>query len=487
MRLGHPGSPLVVGAIPSERAAIAVAGAPRAALGLPAPAALALAFAALAAIVLTGATPARAQAPADSSFGQYLDSLRDSTDRYFGETVAPVDTAGLDSALVAGLSRPPSSRSRRYAGTWRLSFSPWLSFNRVDGPMYGAGASTGRRRGAGEFGGQLGYAVGADEWLGSGSYRKSLRHSGTDWSFDARAGRLTASMDRERPNLSYAALRAFLGGSDTRRYLRHDGLDLALQAERAWWRARAGYRDVIESPLDVTARWSLFSSSLTVPDNLAATRGHAHELGTLVAARTPWVPFTAEAEHFTSSRSLGSDFEYRRTRLSIGGDLPIGRTFAVVPQFSYGRLSGEPVPQASFYLGGMHSLRSLQGGARGGTGLVLAKLDVMEFPDLLEVLRIPHPAMFPIQAGAFVATGAVWGADPYGGVARPGVDWPNREDFLHEAGVSLMYRPGIPDPTAFMQFSWAWPIGPRAAGPRFTASYTRGLDLVLPFGIGEGP
>ena len=445
--------------------------------------AAALVFAAAAAIA---APVARAQAPADTSFGDYLDKLRDSTDVYFGTTVAPVDTAGLDNALAVALAKPPSS-SRRVPGTWRPHAGPWLGFNRVDGPLYGATLATGRRRGLGLFSGRAGYTVGADEWLGRGGYSKSLRGRDIEWTFAGEAGRWTASMDRERPDTRLAAVRAFIAGSDTRRYLRRDGLDLALNADHAAWRGRVGYRDMSEAPMDVTARWSLFSESLNVPDNLAAARGHTHELGYLLGARTPWVPFTAEAEHFTSSGRIGSDFEYRRTRFSIGGDLAIRRTFAVVPQFSYGRVSGDAVPQASFYLGGTHSLRSLKGASRGGTGLVLAKIDVMELPDILEVLRIPHPAMLPIQLGAFVATGAVWGVDPYGGPTRPGQDWPNAADYAHEAGVSLIYRPGIPDPASYMQFNWAWPIGPRADAPRFNVTYSRGVDLVHPFGIGEGP
>jgi len=447
-------------------------------------------FAAL--LALLAAAPAPAQepaqepAPADTSFGRYLEALRDSTDLYFGPTVAPVDTAGLDSALAAGLARGPYSSSR-VPGTWRLRAWPWLSFNRVDGPVYGGSVTTGRSRGTGQIGGRLGYAVGADEWLGVGTYRKAHRRGMIDWSFGAEAGRWTVSMDRERPTLDLAAFRAFVSGTDTRRYLRRDGLEVGLNADHAWWRGRVSYRDVLESPLEPTARWSVFRENLTVPENLPAAGGRNHELGYLLAARTPWLPFTAEAEHHTSSGAIGSDFEYRRTRLSIGGDLSIGQTFAIVPQVSYGRLSGDPVPQAAFYLGGMHTMRSLQGSVLGGTGMFLAKLDVLELPDLLEVLRIPHPAMLPIQVGAFVATGAVWGPDPYGGPTRPGVDWPNREDFVHEAGASILYRPGIPDPSTYMALSWAWPIGPHAGPPRFTVSYTRGVDLVLPFGIGEGP
>ena len=53
--------------------------------------------------MLAGATHAE-EAPADSALGAYVRSLSDSTDSWFGSTAAPLDTTGLDSALVAGLS-----------------------------------------------------------------------------------------------------------------------------------------------------------------------------------------------------------------------------------------------------------------------------------------------------------------------------------------------------------------------------------------------
>jgi len=125
-----------------------------------------------------------------------------------------------------------------------------------------------------------------------------------------------------------------------------------------------------------------------------------------------------------------------------------------------------------FYLGGQHSLRSLTGDSRGGTGLALARLDVVESPDLLTLAHIPHPAMLPLQAGVFAASGAVWGADPYGGPSVPGLDWPRRQGWLSEAGASLIYQPGIPDPLWMLRLNVAWPLGPRAS-PRAGAFPTR--------------
>src|SRR5262249_7764416 len=74
----------------------------------------------------------------------------------------------------------------------------------------------------------------------------------------------------------------------------------------------------------------------------------------------------------------------------------------------------------AFYLGGTRSLRSVHGDTYGGTGLALARVDLIEMPDVLEVLHIPHPAMTPIQLAVFAATGSVWGTDPYGGASPPG-------------------------------------------------------------------
>ena len=420
-------------------------------------------------------------APADTSLGRYLDTLRDSSDALFPTIVTPVDTSGLDSVLAVRLAHPGKERDVP-ARAWRPSFGPWLSFNRVDGPMYGGAVAIGRRRYLGEIGGRAGYAVGSDTWLGAAEYSKTRETGPLAWRFDAEAGRLTAGIDRERSDLRLGALRAFLTGNDTRRYLRHDGLSTELAVEHPVWRGSIGYRDMLESPLDVHARWSLFSGSLAVSDNLAAVRGHVHELDYQLGARTPWLPFTAEAAYATSSPKIGSDFAYRRYRLGLGGDLALGRSFVLVPQFAYGRLTGDPLPQSSFYLGGSRTLRSIEGDAIGGTGMTLARLDLLELPDVLELLHVPHPALLPLQVGVFAATGAVWGVDPYGGPTRPGTDLPEEQEFRHEVGASLLYRPGLPDPNMYVQIGWAWPIGPHSGPPRFSLSYSRGIDLVKPFG-----
>ena len=84
----------------------------------------------LAAVLALAAGPVRAQAPADTALGGFLGGLADSTDRYFGFTATPLDTAGLDSALADRLKRPWTEPldSRRF----EISWGPWMQFNRVE-------------------------------------------------------------------------------------------------------------------------------------------------------------------------------------------------------------------------------------------------------------------------------------------------------------------------------------------------------------------
>ena len=86
---------------------------------------------AAAAVVCLGALapgPAHpAEAPPDTAFHQFLGTLSDSTDRYFGLSAAPLDTLGLEA-------------EEPYEGRTRFSFGglPTFSFSRVDGSTFGA-------------------------------------------------------------------------------------------------------------------------------------------------------------------------------------------------------------------------------------------------------------------------------------------------------------------------------------------------------------
>lgn len=418
--------------------------------------------------------PAAAQAPAapDTSLDGFLGTFSDSTDRYFGISAVPVDTAGLDTVLFDSATRP-----RR-----RIEFglAPTFGFSRVDGSTPGLSASLSvtppkpKHTGWGRLRGGIAHANGPDLMLGNVRYTNRLWLTRQPFDLDLWGGRKTAHLDRDDESLLTFS-RAFLWGGDWTQYQRNEGFEGSLAHRHGWWRVSAGYRDLLQSPLQTTATWNLFDQDLELPSNLPATRGRVHELEYRAAAHWPQLPLHTEIGYQTSSRRLGSDFEYRRLRASAGLDLSLGRFASLVPQFSYGRLTGELLPQVSFYLGGDGTLRSLHRDQRGGSGLALAKLDLIGAQDLLALLHIPHPAALPLQGALFVASGATWGLDPYSGTVLRGGDWPDRRDWVSEAGASLLYNSAL-FPT--LHCSYAWPIGAGAHEGRWSVSFTRPLDLL---------
>ena len=417
-------------------------------------------------------------APPDSALDRFLGSLSDSTAMYFGITAAQPDTAGLDSALAFGLAHPGAMEGGRF----EFSRHADLGFSRVDGPVYGAAASIGRASALGRLEGLVQWASGPNDVLGGATFQRSTQGMDASWSLRLYGGRRTDGMDRDSGDIMLAMLRAFFSGTDYKHYLRRDGFEGTLARETGTWRVEGGYRDMLEQPLPVSATWNLVNAEPAVTFNLPAARGRNREFSLGAATRVPKAPVWCEIGYASSSGATSSDFEYRRTRAALAADFAAGRRLAIVPQFAYGRLTGDAVPQASFYLGGSNSMRGLLGATRGGTGMALGRLDLIGSDDLLTLARIPHPAWLPIQAGAYASAGAVWGADPYGGPARGGLDWPDEEHWVSEAGAALLWRPGLPDPAGFFRFSYAWPLGPDRESARFTATYSRALALVKPIG-----
>ncbi len=452
---------------------------------------LARAFAILALALAAGgaARVARAQAPDTSAaavdtthaapLDRYLRSLADSTDTYFGPVAAPTDTAGLDSARAYGLDHP-------YANTLRPSrhFAalPVFRFNRVDGPVWGLSASLGQRTGRlGKLGGEGAYAVGPNRWFGEGRYVKWLDRGESTWALDVGGGRRTATLDRERSDTRLAVLRAVVNGSDRKQYDQQDGVWGRIWREGATHRLGLQYRDVLETPRAVTATWSLTGKRAVIPFNVPAVRGRASEFEFEALWRVPATPLIVQALHANASRKLGGSLGYRRTLLSAGANIGLGRSLSLLPQAEYGTLRGNALPQEAFYLGGSHTLRSLNSEALGGSNIAVARIDLVTVRDVLALAHIPHPAWLPLQAGVFGGIGAVWGFDPYGGPPRPGNDWPHRNAWLSEAGASLLYQPGIPSPSDLYHLDVAFPLGPRRHGPHVDVGISRPLDLLRPF------
>ena len=428
----------------------------------------------LATALAAASRPAAAQPPAapDTSLGRYLESISDSTDRYFGLSAAPVDTAGLDTVLSDSATRPP--RRLRAGGM------PTFDFSRVDGSTPGASAWLGGtpsepgHTGWGKLRGGIARANGPRVTLGDVRYTNRLWLARQRFDVDLWGGRKTAHLDGDDEDL-LTFPRAFLWGDDWTQYFRSEGVEASVTHRQGGWRASVGYRDVLQSPLRTTATWNLAGRELELPGNPAATRGRAHELDYTAAVRWPRLPLRTEIGYQTSSRRLGSDFEYRRLHAAAALDLTLGRFASLVPQFSYGRLTGDLLPQALFYLGGGGTLRSLHRDEFGGSGVAVAKLDLIGAQDLLALLRIPHPAALPLQGALFASSGASWARDPRTGEVVPGGDWPDRRDWVSEAGASLLYNSAL---FPALRCSYAWPIGPGSHEGRWTVSFSRPLDLL---------
>ncbi len=412
-------------------------------------------------------------ADADTTLDGFLDQLADSTSEYFGASAAPLDTAGLDSALVYGLAHPRARRT-----SLRPSFNPDFMFNRVDGPVYLLGMGIGAERSPGELRAEVGYASGPNDVLWQVRGTRSFRALGGRWRLAAGGGLATGSMDRERTGARLTSARAFLFGKDDNHYLRREGFDIGLQREAAFALVGVRYRDVDESPIATSAGWNLFRRPLSTYSNLAAYPGRAREFEYSALVKVDPFPAEAEVIHQTSGNAIGSDFEYRRTRVALSGNVGLAARATLMPQLVYGRLTGQALPQASFYLGGSRTMRSMSSSARGGTGFAQARLEVIGADDVLETLRIPHPAFLPLQIGVFGGVGAVWGVDPFGGPSRSGGDWPDREHWVSEAGVSLIYQPGFPSPTTLMRVNYAWPLGPERESSNFSVSISHAMDFL---------
>lgn len=423
-----------------------------------------------------GAARARAAgAPPDTALGRYLGTLSDSTDKYFGRAATPLDTAGLDSAEIHPGATPHRAHRLRDA----LSWVPIFNFNRADGSTFGGGVRVGSSYGIGRLELDAAYTVAAQDWLGGATYRRRRERHGSRWTFEAWGGRETAHMNRDYDEPFLDAARALVNGTDRTSTLRHDGWSGSLERENRTWHAGLAIRDVLESAAETRATWNLLNRDLVITENLPATTARVRELGLGAGTRLAGLPLWVQGDYWTAGPALSSALAYDRVRVAAGGDLSIGRVASVVPQAAWGFVNGDQAPQDAFYLGAGPTLVSVPRDAQGGSSFGIAKLAVVSPADLLQALHLPHPVMLVLQPGVFAATAAVGGTDPYGGPGRAGDQWPDRANWLSEAGISLDYAPGF-GRNWIVRMSEAWPLGPTDRRERFQLVFSRHLDLLRP-------
>jgi hypothetical protein len=435
---------------------------------------------AAAAALLVAAASARAEdAPGDSLLNAYVHGMRDSTDKWFGSTAAPVDTAGLDSALAAGLLRGPHWHARQRRKL-RFDWGPALGFNRADGAQLGAGVSLGTPWLSG-LSGKLQYTTGTHDFLGEGAWAGSWRVDALRARLGLRlaAGRYTTAFDRDYYEPILTSLNAFFVGEDRHQYLRRDGFSTSLRLSRETGFALVSWRDQLESSLPYTTDWYLFGHGPELPFNDTAAFGRVSELTFGGDVNVPHTRFRVNAMYWTSDPSLGSDMLYRRTRVTAGGDVSIGRHLSLLPQATYGLLRGETPPQEAFTLGGVANLRTLKRNALNGAGRAFGRLDLILVDDLTRALHLPVPAKLPLQFGTFAGSGAVWGRDPVTGDAAPTTrTLPHADEFLSEVGAGILLRLGVPSPLTSFRFEVAFPIGPDGRSPSYAVALQEPLNLL---------
>ena len=437
----------------------------------------------IAAGLLLAAAAARAEeAPGDSLLHAYVRSMRDSTDAWFGATAAPLDTAGLDSALAAGLRRPPGAHARR--GPRKLSFGwgPALGFNRADGGQLGASASLDLPRFPG-LSGRLQYTTGTHDALGEGAWTGSWRVDALAARLGLKlaAGRYTLAFDRDYYEPILTSLNAFLAAEDRHHYLRRDGFISSLRLSAQPGFVTVAWRDQLESSLPYTTDWFLFGHGPVLPFNDTASFGRVRELALGGELTIPGTRFRVNAMHWTTDPRMGSDRLYRRTRLTAGGDVSLGRHLSLVPQATYGLLRGETPPQEAFFLGGVANVRTLKRNELAGAGRAYGRLDLILVDELGRPLHLPIPAHLPLQMGLFAASGAVWGRDPVTGDAAPTTrTLPHADEFLSEVGAGLMLRFGIPNPLTALRFELALPLGPARGGTAYAVAFQEPMNLLTP-------
>jgi hypothetical protein len=442
--------------------------------------AIAVAFTAAAGLLLAAAAARAQDAPGDSLLNDYVRQMRDSTDKWFGSTAAPVDTTGLDSALAVGMLKGPHARAGRGRRKLSLGWGPSLGFNRADGWQLGASVTLGSPWVSG-LSGRLQYTTGTHDLLGEGAWTGSWRVDPLRARLGLKlaAGRYTLAFDRDYYDPILTSLNALFAGEDRHQYLRRDGFGSSLQLSAEQSFVVLAWRDQLESSLPYTTSWYVFGRGPVLPFNDSAAFGRVSELTFGGDATIPGTRFRVNAMYWTSDPSLGSDMLYRRTRLTAGGDLSLGRHLSLVPQATYGLLRGETPPQEAFYEGGAATLRTLPRNDLAGAGRLYGRVDLIVVDELGGPLRLPIPAHLPLQFGVFAGSGAVWGRDPVTGEPVPTTrTLPHADEFLSEVGAGLMLRFGIPNPLSALRFELAFPVGPDGRGTAYAVSFQEPLNLL---------
>jgi hypothetical protein len=414
----------------------------------------------------------------------FLDKLRRESDERFGEATVRFDTTGFDSLLQERLAHPPPVRLSRDR---YLQPEMVLRYDRAEGFVLGSGVQLWSRP-AGTIHAKAAYAFGSEAvlhevgwrrilWLGSGYGFADRRDVSRDWSQGgvslfgvevsyAREGALFA-FEHAQPGIS--TLNAFFLGTDRQGYYERRGVEASARLRHGGLDVIAGYRDGKEKALARNADFALFRDDAKTPGVRPAGAGTFRHF----RLRAAYEPDDRRHAALLEGQGLGNDGW--RLRGVAGSSVGLGRTVKALVQLEGGAARTTSPAQRRFEIGGPRAVASLPYGEGSTDHLLLGKLEFLHSASLLDWLRLPRPDFFDLSLGAFFHYGVAW-------------DDPGRRDIVFSmppsagwrgaAGLSLLYRPGLPDPRTFWRFQLGWPVGPDAGDMRLTLAIGREFDLV---------
>lgn len=426
-----------------------------------------------------------AVAPAErDSLEIFLQNLRRQTDARFGDATVRFDTTGFDTLLLRRLEEPlvpPPSRDRY------LQPDLVVRYDRAEGLVLGGGFQR-WRRGLGTIHAKAAYASGSQAVLHEIGWRRILwlhspygyvdeREVSRDWSFgsarllgvEVSYARETALFAPEHSQAAVSSLNALFLGTDRQSYYERRGVDLGLRLRLSPWDFTAGYRHAKEKPLERNATVALLRDDALTPGVRPADPGTFHSL----RGRAAFEPGSHRHAAVLEGQGLGNDGW--RLRSVAGTAVGLGRAVKAIAQVEGGAAKPTAPAQRNFEIGGPRAVPSLPLGEGSTDHLLLAKLELIHSESLLELLHLPRPDFFDLQLGAFFHYGVAWD-DPAGRAIV--FSKPPASGWRGAAGVSLLYRPGLPDARTFWRFQFGWPVGPEAGEMRVTLAIGREFDLI---------
>jgi hypothetical protein len=427
------------------------------------------------------AAPASAQAPADS-LDDFLRELADSSDAYFGRASTAIDTTGLDSLAAWAKAHPDSLPSPRRRQP-RPSIGPRVRYHRAEGVVLGAeahvpGIGDSELRAGGEYGfsNQHGrYEFSSRRTLlswgepitRSGAYGRTQTALANRIASFGRYARSTEYFMPEHATPLVSTAGAFFGGIDRQSVFERRGFEAGLQLVGLDGSAGAVWRHARERAMPKRTDWSVWGAEPEVPLVTLADTVEYDEA--VLDAR--WRRRTWDLEVEAEAR-LGAP-SGRRLRLALAKGWRLGPWIKAHTQVEGGAADAQSSPQRRFELGGPLAVPSLGFGDAHGDHLLLGKLEMFYAGDLLAPL--PVPEWLRLDGGVFVHGGAAWD-DP---AARDVVfSKPPSAAWRGSGGITLTYRPGIPDVATLWRLQYAWPIGPHSGEARFSVSFETAFDLL---------